>query len=442
MDFKDFIDIKFMPPKAKLDNIAAPKGMQDVMPSDFLYWDHILSVADKLGRIYGFNRIETPILEDTGLFSRSIGETTDIVEKEMFSLTTKGGDKLTLRPEYTACIARAYIANGMANWSQPIKLYSTGPIFRYERPQAGRQRQFSQINYEVLGSMDPIFDAQMIQLVFSIFKKIKLKNIVININSIGDAKCRGKYKAALTDYYKSRASKLCPDCRRRLIKNPLRLLDCKEEKCSAMREFAPQIVDYLCAECHNHFKSVLEYLDEINIPYILNSYLVRGLDYYTKTVFEVVVEGDNKRQSSLGGGGRYDDLVETLGGAPTPAIGVALGIERIVEQLKANHVELTKNSPAKIFIVQLGDKAKKKGFKLFNDLLEAGIPAAESFGRGSIKSQLRVANRLQVKIVLIIGQKESLDGTVILRDMESGMQEIIDSLKIVKEVKKRMKNGN
>jgi histidyl-tRNA synthetase len=227
-----------------------------------------------------------------------------------------------------------------------------------------------------------------------------------------------------------------------LAKNPLRLLDCKEEKCSAMREFAPQIVDYLCVECHNHFKSVLEYLDEINVPYILNPYLVRGLDYYTKTVFEVIVEGDNKRQLSLGGGGRYDDLVESLGGVPTPAIGVALGIERIVDQLKLNHIEVAKNSLAKIFIVQLGDKAKKKSFKLFNDLLEAGIPAAESFGRGSIKSQLRVANRLAVKIVLIIGQKESLDGTVILRDMESGMQEIIDSEKIVREVKKRMKSGN
>lgn len=431
-----------MSPKVKLENLIAPKGMQDVMPSDFSYWDYIFSAIDKLGKIYGFNRIETPILEDSRLFLRSIGENTDIVEKEMYTLTTKGGDKLSLRPEGTAGVIRAYINNGMANWSQPVKLSYNGPMFRYDRPQAGRQRQFTQAGFEIIGSMDPIFDAQMIQLVYSIFKKIKLKNIVININSIGDVKCRSKYKTALVDYYRSRANKLCPDCRRRLAKNPLRLLDCKEEKCSAMREFAPQIVDYLCVECHNHFKSVLEYLDEINVPYILNPYLVRGLDYYTKTVFEIIVEGDNKRQLSLGGGGRYDDLVEILGGAPTPAIGVALGIERIAEQLKASHVAITKNSLAKVFIVQLGDKAKKKSFKLFNDLLEAGIPAAESFGRGSIKSQLRVANRLAVKIVLIIGQKESLDGTVILRDMESGMQEIIDSAKIIREVKKRIKNGN
>lgn len=430
-----------MSAKVKAEIINPPRGMQDILPSDYIYWDYVLSAVERYARSYGFGKIETPILEDTRLFARSIGEATDIVEKEMFTFTTKGGDKLTLRPECTAPMARSYINNGMANWSQPVRLYYTGPMFRYDRPQAGRQRQFHQAGFEIMGSMDPVFDAQIIQLIYFIFKKIKLKNIVIHINSIGDAKCRNKYKAALVDYYKPRFNKLCPDCKKRLTKNPLRLLDCKEEKCSMMREFAPQIVDYLCPECHNHFKSVLEYLDEVNIPYILNPYLVRGLDYYTKTVFEIAMEGDERRQSSLGGGGRYDELVETLGGNPTPAIGVALGIERIVEQLKAMNIVPAKNIQAKIFLVQLGDKAKKKSFKLFNDLLEAGIPVAESFGRGSIKSQLRVANRMKMKIVLIIGQKESLDNTVIVRDMESGMQEIVDMEKIVREIKKRLKNG-
>lgn len=429
-------------PKTKPEIINSPRGMQDILPSDYLYWEYVLAAVEKYAKIYSFGRIETPVMEDTRLFSRSIGETTDIVEKEMFTLSTKGGDKLTLRPEGTAGIARAYIANGMNNWSQPVKLYYAGPMFRYERPQAGRQRQFSQAGFEILGSMDPIFDAQMIQLVCFIFKKIKLKNIVIQVNSIGCAKCRGKYRAALVEYYRSRFGRLCPDCKRRVAKNPLRLLDCKEEKCSAMRELAPQIVDYLCPDCHNHFKLVLEYLDEVNIPYSLNPYLVRGLDYYTKTVFEIALEGDDRRQSSLGGGGRYDNLIETLGGAPTPAVGVALGMERIVEQLKIAQINPVKVFPAKIFLVQLGEKAKKKSFKLFNDLTEAGIPVAESFGRGSIKSQLRVANRLKMKIVLIIGQKESLDGTVIIRDMESGMQEIVDSSKIIKMIKKMMKNGN
>ncbi len=428
-------------PKAKIEIINPPRGMQDVLPSDYLYWEYILGAVERYAKIYSFGRIDTPIMEDTKLFSRSIGETTDIVEKEMFSLTTKGGDRLTLRPEGTACVARSYITNGMASWSQPVKLYYIGPMFRYERPQAGRQRQFNQASFEVLGSIDPIFDAQIIQLVCFIFKKIKLKNVVIQINSIGCPKCRGKYRAALVDYYRPRFSKLCPDCKRRLAKNPLRLLDCKEEKCSAMRELAPQIVDYLCPECHNHFKLVLEYLDEVNIPYILNPYLVRGLDYYTKTVFEITLEGDDRRQSSLGGGGRYDNLIEMIGGGSTPAIGVSLGIERIVDQLKAAKISPVKVSPAKIFLVQLGEKAKKKSFKLFNDLTEAGIPVAESFGRGSIKSQLRVANRLKMKIVLIIGQKESLDGTVIVRDMESGMQEIVDGAKIIKIIKKMMKNG-
>lgn len=430
-----------MPPKIKQEIISPPRGMQDILPNDFAYWDYILSVAERYAKAYGFGRVETPALEDTKLFLRSIGETTDIVEKEMFSLTTKGGDRLTLRPEGTAPIARSHITSGMTNWSQPVKLYYISPMFRYDRPQAGRQRQFNQIGFEILGSMDPIFDAQIIQLVYFIFKKIKVKNIVIHINSIGDAKCRNKYKTALVDYYKARFGKLCPDCKRRLAKNPLRLLDCKEEKCSMMREFAPQIVDYLCPECHNHFKSVLEYLDEINIPYMLNPYLVRGLDYYTKTVFEVVLEGDDRRQSSLGGGGRYDELIELLGGAPTPAIGVALGMERIIEQLKAAKIIPVKTVPAKVFLVQLGEKAKKKSFKLFNDLMEAGIAVSESFGRGSIKSQLRVANRMKMKIVLIIGQKESLDNTVIVRDMESGMQEIVDSSKIIKIIKKKIKNG-
>lgn len=428
-------------PKTKAEIISPARGMKDILPNDYLYWENVLQSLEKYGKIYGFGRIETPVMEDVRLFARSIGETTDIVEKEMFALTTKGGDKLALRPEYTAGIARAYITNGMNSWSQPVKLYSVGPIFRYERPQAGRQRQFNQAGFEIIGSMDPVFDAQIIQMICFIFKKIKLKGIVIHINSIGCGKCRGKYRTALLDYYRSRSAKLCLDCKKRLAKNPLRLLDCKEEKCSAMRELAPQIVDYLCSDCHNHFKAVLEYLDEANISYVLNPYLVRGLDYYTKTVFEIVAEGDDRRQASLGGGGRYDDLIETLGGPSTPAVGVGLGMERIVEQLKLSGINFTRNHVAKIFLVQLGDKAKKKSFKLFNDLTEAGISVAESFGRGSIKSQLRVANRLKMKIVLIIGQKESLDNTVIIRDMESGMQETVDAEKIIRELKKRMKNG-
>ncbi len=425
----------------KIEIINPPKGMQDILPNDFLFRDHILAAVEKYAKLYGFGRIETPVLEDTRLFARSIGEGTDIVEKEMFTCSTKGGDKLTLRPEGTAPIARAYITNGMASWSQPVKLYYSGSMFRYERPQAGRGREFSQFGFEILGSADPVFDAQMIQLTCFILKKIKLKDFVIHVNSIGDAKCRSKYRSALIDYYKPRFNKLCPNCRKRFAKNPLRLLDCKEEKCLMMRESAPQIVDYLCTDCHNHFKLVLEYLDESGIGYILDPYLVRGLDYYSKTVFEIAMEGDVRRQSVLGGGGRYDGLIEELGGAPTPAIGIALGIERIIDRLKAQNISFSKISAAKIFLVQLGDRAKKKSFKLFNSLTEAGIPVSESFGRGSIKSQLRVANRLKVKIVLIIGQKESLDDTVIMRDMESGMQEIIDSAKIINIIKKKLKNG-
>ncbi len=426
-----------MSARAKIEPLNPPRGTTDLLPGDFLYRDYVLSVVNKYAEIYGFGKIETPVMENTGLFVRSIGETTDIVEKEMFSFTTRGGDKLTLRPEGTASAARAYITNGMSKWSQPVKLYYIWPMFRYERPQAGRRRQFNQVGFEILGSPDPIFDAQTIQLCWVIFKKLKLKNVVIQINSIGDAKCRGKYRSALVEYYRSRASKLCANCRLRLTKNPLRLLDCKEEKCALIRSSAPQTVDYLCQECHDHFKSVLEYLDEINLPYILNPYLVRGLDYYTKTVFEFIPEGDEYRQSSLGGGGRYDKLIEMLGGEPTPAVGVALGIERIVDKIKETKLNLEKKNYAKVFLVQLCDLAKKKSFRLFNDLIEAGISAAESFGRGSIKSQLRVANRLKIKTALIIGQKEALDNTVIIRDMESGTQEVADRAKIINIIRKK-----
>ncbi|MBU3965520.1 histidine--tRNA ligase [Patescibacteria group bacterium] len=426
-----------MSAKIKQELINPPRGTTDLLPNDFLYWDYFLSVINKYAGIYGFGKIETPIMEDTDLFVRSIGETTDIVEKEMFSFATRGGDKLTLRPEGTASVARAYITNGMSKWSQPVKLFYVWPMFRYERPQAGRRRQFNQAGFEILGGGDPIFDAQIIQLCWTVFEKLKLKNIAIQINSIGDAKCRSKYRSALVDYYRPRASKLCANCRVRLAKNPLRLMDCKEEKCVLIRSSAPQTIDYLCQECHDHFKSVLEYLDEINLPYMLNPYLVRGLDYYTKTVFEFISEGDEYRQSSLGGGGRYDTLIEMLGGEPTPAVGVALGIERIVEKIKEANISLGKKVSAKVFLVQLCDLAKKKSFKLFNDLIEAGVPAMESFGRGSIKSQLRVANRLKIKNVLIIGQKEALDNTVIIRDMESGTQEVADRAKIINIIRKK-----
>ncbi|MEA2097718.1 MAG: histidine--tRNA ligase [Patescibacteria group bacterium] len=425
--------------KKKLVPIQATKGMKDILPPEQFIWNHILENGRKLCSDFGFGRIETPILEHTELFYRGVGQITDIVEKEMFSFETQGGDKVSLRPEGTAGIVRSYIENGMSKWSQPIKLYYEGPMFRYEKPQAGRYRQHHQFGFEIFGDECPAIDAQVIYLAWKIFQKIGIKNTTVQINSIGCAECRPAYKKLLTDYYEMKINKLCLDCKRRLSSNPLRLLDCKEEKCMQVASGAPQIIDYLCEECHDHFKSVLEFLDEFEISYVLNSSLVRGLDYYTKTVFEIWESGADGAQVSLGGGGRYDNLIQTLGGEDTPAIGFALGIERAVDRLLQSGFHLDQKINKDVFLVQLGDMAKKKILRLFDSLIDNNITVGESLGRGSIKSQLRAANRLNSKIALIIGQKEAIDSTVIIRDMESGIQEVVTMDNIITEVKRMLK---
>ena len=425
--------------RKKTSPIQIVKGMKDILPPEQLLWDYVLENSRKLCQDFGFGRIETPILERTELFQRGVGDNTDIVEKEMFSFETQGKDKLSMRPEGTAGLVRAYIENGMSRWSQPVKLYYEGPMFRYEKPQAGRYRQFHQFGYEIFGDKDAARDSQVIYLAWKIFQKLGIKDINIQINSIGCVECRSAYKKLLQDYYEMKINKLCMDCKRRLDSNPLRLLDCKEEKCMQVATSAPQIIDHLCVPCHDHFKNVLEFLDEIEITYVLNSRLVRGLDYYSKTVFEVWENNSEGGQSSLGGGGRYDSLVEMLGGEETPAVGFSFGVERVVESLFSKGIQLNYSIKKEVFLVQLGDKARKKILRLFDKLVDSNITVGESLGRGSIKSQLRMANKFNSKFALIIGQKEALDNTVIVRDMESGMQEVVVMDSIVKEMKKRLK---
>ncbi len=418
---------------------AAPKGMQDILGEEEHYWQDLQRVVKEEAQSFNFKKIDTPILEDIRLFQRATGETTDIVEKEMFELTTKGGHSLALRPEFTPSVIRAYLENGLYAQPLPVKLYSLGPVFRYAQPQAGRFRQFHQFNFEIIGDKAPVLDAQLISLFWGILEKLKLKNLNIQINSIGCGQCRPAYERVLKDYYQRNLSKLCSDCRRRLKKNPLRLLDCKEDKCRLLANNAPQIVDHLCEECHDHFKDVLELLDELELPYILNPSLARGLDYYTKTVFEVWPQEKDERQISLGGGGRYDLLVELLGGRDTAAVGFAGGIERIIDLMKAQKVEPAKVAPSQVYLAQLGEAAKKRALKLFKTLIGAKIKVAENFSKDSLKSQLRTANRLGVRICLILGQKETLEETIIIRDMTTGVQEVVDIKKIVGEVKKRLK---
>ena len=428
------------PPKIKKKGYQTPTGTHDILSEDQFYFQKIYNISESIAEFYNFKKITTPILEEAELFSRGIGLGTDIVEKQMYIFRTKGGDWLALRPEGTAPIVRAFIQHGMYNLPQPVKLWAFGPYFRYEHPQAGRYRQFHQFSFEIIGEQSSVIDSQIIQIFYSILKELRFKNLIIEINSIGDSQCRPYYKKLLVNYLKYRQDALCLDCRRRIKENPLRILDCKEEKCQRIKSQAPQIIDHLCQECHTHFKEVLEFLDELELPYRLNPYLVRGLDYYTKTTFEIFEDSEEgKQQGALVGGGRYDNLSKLLSGKDNPGMGGAGGIERIINLMKIKTRKSFSPPSANIFLAQLGNLAKRKSLKLFEEFRKAKIPTAESFSRDSLKAQLKFADRLGARYSLILGQKEALEGTIIVRDMKSGTQEIVKLEKVVKEMKKRAK---
>ena len=417
------------------------RGMHDILPREEKYWKQLYHAAENLSEYFQFSRIETPLLEEVNLFVRSVGKGTDIVDKEMYIFEDKDGARVALRPEATASVARAYIGNGMWNMSQPVKLWYWGPMFRHDRPQAGRYREFFQVGYETLGVKDPATDVELILIAFNFYKELGLP-VEIHINSIGTPAERERYINELVSYYRSKRSYLCEDCRNRISKNPLRLLDCKVEGCQPVKEGAPQIVDWLDEESKNYFMKVLEYLDELAIPYVLTPTLVRGLDYYTHTVFEIYPTfGEPGSQSALGGGGRYDLLVEELGGKPAPAAGVALGIERTVHAMKQYAEENKIPAPEvkyDIFFAQLGDEAKRRALHIINDLRGTGIKIAFNFFKNSLKNQLEAANNLRVSYVIILGQKEVQDKSVIIRDMESGVQEIVDQKKLESILKKKL----
>ena len=425
------------PRSSKKIKLQAPKGTFDILPEDQKYWERVKGVVRQLAIAYGFLPIDTPIFENAQLFMRGTGAATDIVQKEMYTFRTKGGDYLALRPEFTPGLVRAYIEHGMKNRPQPIKLYSIGPLFRHEKPQAGRFRQFHQFNLEIIGELSAINDVLIIQVTSLIFKKLGIKDLNIQINSIGCPDCRPDYRKLLIDYYRKQTRKLCRLCRERLKVNPLRLLDCKEEKCKQLANNAPQVIDHLCDECHNHFKEVLETLDELDIPYILNPHLVRGLDYYTKTVFEFKLEDENSTE--LAGGGRYDGLVELLGGKSTPAVGIAGGIERAISVLKSRDIKVSSEASSQVFLAQLGDLGRRRRLKLFEEFRGKGLKVVEALGKTSIKSQLKIADKLGVRIALILGQKEALEDNIIIRDMKSGAQETVSLDRVIKEVNKRLK---
>lgn len=382
-------------------------------------------------------------MEFADLYRKTTGEDTEVVQKEMYILKTKSGDTLALRPEYTPGIARAYLNHSLWRIAQPQKLFHFGPVFRHDRPQQGRLRQFTQLGFEVIGGPnDPIYDAQVIS-VFSLFlEELKIKNTLLKLNSIGCRVCRPIYKKQLQNYYKSHESEICVNCLRRLKTNPLRLLDCKEEECMKLKEKAPNFLDKLCATCSDHFKNVLEYLDELGIAYTLDNKLVRGFDYYSRTVFEVYVDGPGAEVGALPAGGRYDYLMEMIGGHMTPAVGGACGVERLIAVMKAQETKLPQKNLKKVFLAHAGELAKKKALKLQRDLRLQGIYAAENLSKDSLKAQLKSADREGIGLTLILGQKEIYEKSAILRDMRTGLQETITLDKIVDEIKKRQKEFN
>ncbi len=414
------------------------RGMPDVLPEEYSGFEFITKTFTNLADAAGYERLDVPMVEEKEVFVRGVGEGTDVVDKELYAFTDRSGKDIALRPEPTAGIARAYIENGMASLPQPVRLQFVGPVFRYDRPQAGRQRQFVQLDAEVLGDPSPSIDAQLIMLCLRFYRMIGLRNVSLQINSIGDTADRKTYHKALTEYLKDRQGELAEIDRERLVKNPLRVLDSKERATRKVLADAPQILNYLSEASKAHFTGVLEYLDHLGIPYELNPQLVRGLDYYTHTVFEFYGTREGS-QSSLGGGGRYNHLVEQLGGKPTPAAGFGIGVERVLLELKEEGVAIPDKHPVQVYVASLGEPARLSAFSLIERLLDGGIGAVGAVDKDGIGSQLERANRLGLPYAIIIGQKEVQEETVILRDMRSGAQEMLPLKTIVKELQQRFK---
>lgn len=401
-----------------------PRGTQDILPEEQPYWSYIIKTAERMASLYGYRRIDTPVFEETGLFTRGVGQGTDIVEKEMYIFEDRGGDSLTLRPEGTAPVCRAYLEHGMQNVTQPVRLYYITPIFRYERPQSGRYRQHHQFGYEALGDASPVIDSEVVNIAWDFYKTLKLTNLKLVINSIGCRHCRPEYINNLKEYYSANGDRICPDCQVRLIKNPLRLLDCKNESCQMLTSSAPRSADYLCQDCREHFQSLLKYLDALKLPYLIDHRLVRGLDYYTRTVFEVQpLEGG--AQSTIGGGGRYDNLIKQIGGKATPGIGFATGLERIVAHLKKEQIDIGNIPEVEVYVASIGENTIIRALEIAAELRTAGISTIMSSGIKGLKGQLKQANTLGISKVIIIGETELASGSAIIRDMVTSQQQTL-----------------
>ncbi|MBU0580312.1 MAG: histidine--tRNA ligase [Candidatus Margulisbacteria bacterium] len=409
---------------------SAPRGTQDILPEEILYWNYIEEKAARVFKLFNYQEIRTPIFEQTDLFSRSIGTDTDIVEKEMYTFQDKKGRSITLRPEETAPIVRAYLENNLGKQGGIQKLWYQGPMFRYEKPQAGRFRQFHQVGCEIIGTQSPLADAELIQLAVQMFSELGLKDLEVAVNSVGCQICRPVIREKLKSFLGDSLPHLCADCQRRFKKNPLRILDCKNKKCRHYLMGLSSLNDALCHECQDHFHSVLNYLDTMGIKYKHNYAMVRGLDYYTKTVFEVISKNLGA-QDAVCGGGRYDNLVKELGGVAVPAVGFAFGMERTVMVLKEQNVELPKGEMKKVFFAIMGEVARNKAITIIPKVREKGFQVELDYDGKGLKAQLKRANKINADCVVIIGEEEVDKNIVQVKNMATGEQKELPFDKLV-----------
>lgn len=416
----------------------APRGTKDITPKDVYKWHYVEKKFREICALYGYEEIRTPIFEHTEVFARSVGDTTDVVQKEMYSFTDRGDRQLSLKPEGTAGVIRSFIENKMYADTQPTKLYYITPCFRYERPQAGRQRQFHQFGIEVLGSDGPSVDAEVISLAVQFFNEMGLKNLSVNINSVGCPTCREEYNRKLKEYLDKKVDVLCETCLERKDKNPMRVIDCKNPHCKENLQDIPFMIDHLCDDCKDHFEKLQTYLKEMDINYVVDKTIVRGLDYYKKTAFEII-SNDIGSQSTVCGGGRYDGLVEMLGGPKgISGIGFGLGVERLLLTLENNNIEIENLKSTDIYIATIGDAAKTKSFKLIKDLRSNHISADNDHLDKSLKAQFKYSDKLNAKYTVVIGDDELANDTATLKNMKTSEQTTIKLSELVDELKKRL----
>ncbi|WP_297038220.1 histidine--tRNA ligase [uncultured Dialister sp.] len=404
--------------------MQALKGTHDILPEEVYKWDYMEGVIRDVCARYGYKEIRTPIIEATELFQRGIGDTTDVVTKEMYTFTDRGNRSVTLRPENTASAVRAYLEHKMYGDQQVHKMFYIGSMFRYDRPQAGRYREFHQFGLEVLGASSPLADAEVIAMACEIFHRLGLKDLDLHLNSIGDKNCRPAYRQKLIEFFEGKKDQLCDDCRERLYKNPLRILDCKEEGCKKASIGAPEITDYLCDDCHKKFEAVKHYLDGLGISYTVDPRLVRGLDYYTNTAFEIQYPPLGA-QSAVCGGGRYDGLVEEIGGPSTPGIGFAIGLERLLLALEMQNLIPAPKAQKRVYIAALGEDAVAEGFKIQEELRGLGVLTDMDLQGRSLKGQMKQAGKLDSQFTVIIGSNELEKGAAAVKNMADGTQKDI-----------------